>query len=432
MITKKNFLFAIFFVTLNRLTIFNFFIMKILKFLFGFVMAFALVACMDSDALSIESEVGDGTEIKSCFITEGEAIRMANEVFSKNYTRNSALIVSDVQCILRKNQTRSYGLASDTLAYVINYEDDEGFAIMSADNRVYPLLAFNDKGNFNLANESVQVQFIDRIEGYIDQAGETNGVDYSFVSVPKCWYAKSFIKVCLGKRAPWNKYIDEDHPGCAIGCVSIAAALFLANSCDVLTYHEESFDMPSIMASLNKEWEYFDDNDYKDESAVDGTRSGAESAVEIPYEDAVDRMAKFLYWLGEDLNTDYQTNSSWAYSSDAFQLCKSLRDGAITNYLSYNTDDAVDYLHNNYILYVDARQVGASTGHAFVMDGYAYCDNMDMTEKVNMFVHCDWGWDGQDNGFYAGPVFETTYGNYRGSIYFGAKRYGYSSFDIMF
>lgn len=404
--------------------------MKTLKSLLGFVMSFALAACADSGVIAIESEVVEVPEIKFSFIDEGEAIRMANEFFSKEFTRNFERKVSDVRCILRKNQTRSYESTTDTLAYVINYVDDGGFAIMSADNRVYPLLAFSDNGNFIFENELVQVQFIDRIEGYIDQEIKTNGIGLRFVDVPKCWCTRSFIKVCLGKRAPWNKYIDQEHPGCAIGCVSIAAALFLANSCGVLTYHGESFDMHSIMASLNKEWEYFDDNEYKDESSVEDTRSGVESAVEISYEDAVDRMAKFLYWLGEDLNTDYQINSSWAFSSDAFKLCKTLCNSGITNYLSYNTNDAIDYLHNNYILYVDARQVGASSGHAFVMDGYAYCDNMDMTEKVNLFVHCDWGWDGQDNGFYAGPVFETTYGDYRGSTYFGAKRYGYFSFDV--
>lgn len=350
--------------------------------------------------------------------------------FSPTVSQGGARTVSDVECILRKNRTRGTGSVSDTLAYVINYEGDEGFAILSADNRVFPLLAFNDRGNFNFANESVQLQFIDRIEGYIDQSVETNSADFNFINVPRCWYTESFIKVCLGKRAPWNKYIDEEHPGCAIGCVTIASALFLVNSCGVITYHGESFDMPSILAALNKEWESFDDNEYKDELVVDSTRSGAE-LEEIPYEYAVDRMAKLLYWLGEDLNTRYKENSSWAYSSDAFRLCKSLCDGAISNYMSYSTDDVIDYLHNNYILYVDATQVGASTGHAFVMDGYAYCDNMDMTEKVNMFVHCDWGWDGQDNGFYAGPVFETTYGNYKGSTYFGAKRYGYPSLDIM-
>lgn len=387
-------------------------------------MAFALVACTDSASLSKESEEEVGTENNSCFITMEEAIRMSDEIFSKNFTRNSARTVSDVQCILRKNHSRSYESASDTLAYVINYKDNEGFAIMSADNKIYPLLAFNDNGNFNFSNESVLVQFIDRIEGYIDQVGDANGMFYSNVNVPRCWFSESFIKVCLGKRAPWNKYIDEKHPGCAIGCVSIAAALFLANSCDVLTYHGESFDMPSIMASLNKEWENFNDNDYKDKPAVDGTRSIAESSMEIPYEDAVDRMAKFLYWLGEDLKTRYEQDSSWAFSSDAYRLCKLLCDDDITNYMNYNTNDAVDYLHENYILYVDAKQVGASTGHAFVMDGYAYCDNWDMTEKTNLFVHCDWGWDGQDNGFYAGQVFETTYGNYRGSTYFGAVRYG--------
>lgn len=406
--------------------------MKILKFILGFVMAFALAACTDSVSLSIEGEVGDGTVCKTCFITESEAVRMANEVFSKSFTRGSVRTVSDVECIMRKNRTRSTGEVSDTLAYVINYAENAGFAIMSADNRVFPLLAFNDHGNFNQANESVQVNFIDKLEGYIDQTAETSAVGYGLINVPSCWSCKSFINVCLGKRAPWNKYIDMEHPGCAIGCVSIAAALFLANSCGDITYHEEYFDMPSIMASLNKEWEDFDDNEYKDESNFGSTRSEAELAEEITYEYAVDRMAKFLYWLGEDLDTDYQPDSSWAYSYDAFQLCKSLSNGVITDYLSYNTNDVIEYLHNNYILYVDARQVGASTGHAFVMDGYAYCDNMDMTEKVNMFVHCDWGWDGQDNGFYAGPVFETAYGNYRGSTYFGAKRYGYSSFDIMF
>lgn len=64
--------------------------MKILKFILEFVMAFALAGCTDSVALPIEREVEDSSESKSSFITESEAIKLANEVFSNSFTRGGS------------------------------------------------------------------------------------------------------------------------------------------------------------------------------------------------------------------------------------------------------------------------------------------------------------------------------------------------------
>ena len=42
--------------------------------------------------------------------------------------------------------------ALDTLMYVVNFENEEGFALMAADERTSPIFAIIDEGSFSLSN----------------------------------------------------------------------------------------------------------------------------------------------------------------------------------------------------------------------------------------------------------------------------------------
>ena len=43
----------------------------------------------------------------------------------------------------------------ETAMYVINFADDAGFVVVSATKKYEPILAFSDKGNFNVNNENL-------------------------------------------------------------------------------------------------------------------------------------------------------------------------------------------------------------------------------------------------------------------------------------
>lgn len=52
----------------------------------------------------------------------------------------------------KKSTTRSASV-SDTLAYIINYPNEEGFTIVSTSRKIFPVLGFSEKGHFSIDNE---------------------------------------------------------------------------------------------------------------------------------------------------------------------------------------------------------------------------------------------------------------------------------------
>lgn len=72
-----------------------------------------------------------------------------NEFF-KEATR-SKRVVKSVDYILNDSRTRGSDLP-DTLFYVVNYEDDMGFMMLSADRRMNPVYALSDKGSLELSD----------------------------------------------------------------------------------------------------------------------------------------------------------------------------------------------------------------------------------------------------------------------------------------
>lgn len=75
------------------------------------------------------------------------------------------------------------------------------------------------------------------------------------------------------------------------------------------------------------------------------------------------------------------------------------------------------------MIYVDGRLVGGSGGHAWIIDGYGYYQVHHYEEPTiqKTLFHCDWGWGGEDNGYYLSDLFNTRYGDFEDMKYFSVK-----------
>lgn len=74
-------------------------------------------------------------------VSKEDAIAIANKVLKKDITRGTSFELPRFEYVLAENATRST-LGIDTLAYILNYPHNEGFVIVAADRRVYPVLGF--------------------------------------------------------------------------------------------------------------------------------------------------------------------------------------------------------------------------------------------------------------------------------------------------
>lgn len=221
------------------------------KLFFIFTFIVTLCSCTNTNDIIIKDDNKKNLIDHTHKITQADAIKIAQCVKSHNNTRGIELI-PEIQFITNNNETRSQHTANiDTLAYIINYQNNNGFVIVSADNRVYPVLGFSSTGSFSTSNEIAMSNFISNIQSHLESANSNSTYDVKASDFDECVIIEPKIKISLGQDEPWNKYVIEEHPNCPAGCVAIATALVISNSKVLLKYHGSNFRMTSIIKAIS-------------------------------------------------------------------------------------------------------------------------------------------------------------------------------------
>lgn len=347
-------------------------------------------------------------------VSKTDAIAIAEKVLKKDRTRSGILNIPKFEYVVGGVNTRSTS-TTDTLAYILNYPDNGGFVIVSTDRRVYPVLAFAHEGQFTLDNENARVNFIDRIGAYIEEKPEDTLYDVNDSDFDACYDIHPIIGTSLDQGAPWDKYVIQEHPGCPVGCVAVATALVMSYSKSQISYHNSLYYLKSIITAINK--------------GPDSTPANLPKRIEggiynptYTYEQAVDSMARLLYWIGKDVDMSYDSKGSGAKSEDAYELCKSLSFSIPSGFATFDIKEVTQYLIDNHIIYLRGHDINGKGGHAWVSDGCYCCLNEDRTEIVDPYIYCDWGTGGYCNGYYSGAVFAMDKYNFKPTEYFAVKR----------
>lgn len=112
---------------------------------------FILCGCQ-SDVEVIDQTLRKELSRPQSSVSPAEALETCLGLLGKEYGASRSFSLQEVECIPvvgTKYTTRS-AIASDTVAYVFNFPDEEGFAIAAAKSCVFPILAFSDNGKFDL------------------------------------------------------------------------------------------------------------------------------------------------------------------------------------------------------------------------------------------------------------------------------------------
>lgn len=336
------------------------------------------------------------------------------------------------------------------LLYVVNFAGDEGYAILGADSRLDTVLIVGDKGNFDplLLGPSQ------------DEAIPLNpGRD----SIPSPGFDPDF-QIMPGLTADdlYCEEEDEYYIG-AIGNVCPVDDLIVDLLVDYTMRHtiwagdKEEYDGPHGGGNLNVEpllktkwgqWYPFNMLVTHLDSSCNPRPIGCTTIAAIQI---------LTYLKNLSLRDNFMiTTSTWAdieqfiaspnnYPSeqiykmrekDVASLAKSAADGIGVHYnyfgtggtfalpvrvqrylerLGYNVqrkkgfnrkrqDQIVASLHNNRPVFIGALSENALShgGHAWVIDGCKYHD-----ESKNYFNHCNFGWSGDNNGWYYYKLFNS-------------------------
>ena len=298
--------------------------------------------------------------------------------------------------------------------YVFNCEP-KGFVIVSADDRMFPILAYSTEGKFDLvaAEEGPKV-FLDAYCSDLETAITENLSQSQDIEnqwrmldengmLPNRGDREAVGPLCTSTWHQTQLYNDqcpvdlEGYNGhVKVGCVANAMAQIMrywewpktgVGSHSYYCYGYGTTSYGTLSAN-------FGEADYRYELMPDFL-----DYTSPQYE--IDAVALLEYHAGVSVEMDYGPNASGAYSgyvvpamrqyfrysnSASFEDRDDYTDQQWTDLMRNEIDNGRPMYYSAYSYTKD----GTRGGHAFVCDGYDMLD----------FFHFNWGWQGFDNGFY--------------------------------
>lgn len=361
---------------------------RLMRKMYYFIGAFVLASCSQEVPIEISDlSIGESDEFQEEFhISRDEAIDIALESMRgfEYETRSKSRKVSSVRMFSPvKGGIASYTRSSQTEGsvdyYIINFEDNKGFAVVSNDNRVRPLRAISPEGKLDMTDTIENkglAAFFTSLPPVNPDSIYVIGTNPNFPGRPNTPEYKLLVSPLLDRSVqtwsqgyPYNYYCN----GSPVGCTALSCA--------------------QVMSFM--EWPL----------SYDGVRFNWKEIKLNPYSDG---LAKLLAQLGQPQNLAmmYGENASGAYFENTVRTFRNL--GYKEPILSkFSIATAIDYLMAGQPLIMQGRsnnQPGA--GHAWVIDGLYYVKGVDMVvspgqkQEPHYYPHCVWGYGGRSNGYF--------------------------------
>ena len=334
----------------------------------------------------------------------------------------------------------------DTMAYVCNFADSAGFAIICADDRVEcPILACVDNGTLGdtVDNPGLSI-FLENAQYFIEQsilkfekekdslkivaeeklqkeiASKNSRLKKNLYKGSFTLWTSSEVKPLLpttwGQSSePYNNLTKEcsnnDNNHAPAGCWATALAQMMA-------YYRYPNQIQCEDGSVLINWE-----------EILKVKSASSGLLNDYYKYQVSCL---LYYIGKNINMEYGCEGSGTTSSDALSYMKNI---------GYIIGGASDYDFDKIKLFLDNKKPVVMTGfenqrnrflgtiytysggHTWIVDGYSttilqdyyyvtsstevlFCEAVS-TKYDNTLLHINWGWNGTGDGYYAAGCFDT-------------------------
>ena len=348
--------------------------------------------CAKEQAIAFASQMQTVTRLKGVN-NEVESVIpwLSKDIWTNDKTRGNA----------------SVGNLPDTALYIVNMKNKGGYALVSADSRVPGVMAFIENGSFSPEDEITNPgfrTFLNGLEAFLSREmsntpslPQGSNDPYYVFSITK----EPMLTTNWGQRSPYNNYCFTPSGSHApAGCEAIAIAQIAAYYEWPDSYNNHTYDWESILTS----------------DTVDPNNSVASNSV-----------AHLVHDIGVLVDMDYNVNGSGATFDDVMDCWDAF------NYFyeprTLPTFEAVDStLQEDCPVFYCGMNFNLGAGHAWVIDGSAvqrgfvriFGPSGMLTETIEIlhlsFVHCNWGWNGIDNGYFLFGAFNSQYDEDTGEL----------------
>lgn len=397
-----------------------------------FLLAIAsFVACTNDEEMNLLTENLPEESVsieKRSFQEALEVAQQTIDMFATAETRANdsqrKIALSNTRYITNKTTTRNG--KPDTLMYIFNFEDNQGFSIISANKATEPLLAQTEQGSYNENTENENPAFgmyMDLAEQYVSaRGGILNPSDTLIIfREHKIEHDTTVIYVSPKISTRWGQTGCEATytPNGYSGCSNTAMA-------QIMTYFghptQLSINYPNApISSLSLNW-----NAIKEHNIQHLLQSCNAS-------ENVHNSIGYLHRQLGHLNGSTYHQGATSTLITAVRNTFSTLGYNVSNINYYNAESIYSSLGNNNLIYMrgECMNIGADNdttfvGHAWIVDGYYKYRivTSEWSRNANLFgaewellreyesytpeyYHMNWGWDGFCNGYFAAEVFAT-------------------------
>lgn len=396
----------------------------------------AVISCQ-KDLMEV-SDIIDNNNFRTKEEAVDEIFNLWNTAFGASDTRSfsKTLIIDEISLITSTDTRGAVNEALDSVAYLVNFANDNGFAIVRADKRENPIVALTDKGYLDyeklvtfpseneFENEGEDVMYAllynalvnnDKVSG---RGVTRGGADYSDE-----WCVDENVSpmviVKWGQSYPFNMLMRTADPSYTsfgkntaykgkmpTGCVMVAMAQLMVTNKHPAVYsgYIQSWSMENLEeVSRYDEYEFFDQ--YMDVNDMPE-----------PIRTHIIGAADLMRTLANQLGASYTPSGTGAVTSEAMNMLATVIDpdfygGYITLYqyapdnLNYSIQESLS-LSKPMIMkgrrqYYDTYGNLRSSGHAWIVDGYMnrHKNSADGILYENL-IHMNWGWQGRCDGYF--------------------------------
>ena len=334
------------------------------------------------------------------------------------------------------------GEQPEELLYVVNFEDDAGYAVLGADDRLPAVLAVTDEGSltteelvraangqttpeeFTFPNEML-MNYVSGIGGIggggiggggIGGGGIPTGPftdfdtqlgnppagfeGYEWSDWKNLEYVAPMVTTRWHQEDPFNRHCPViGGETCVAGCAAIAMAQIVASN---HLHHNVS---PGRIGNISLNWTLIR------QGIIDPDLLNRNSSI-------ANQVALLVAALGLKLGMNYGVTQSGASIDDAEYCFKYIGYKGVNNHTfrpSYVRTMLWERQRPTYVRAVNAQK----EGHAWVADGWLYRrrdqyavifgkrSDYSVSNQTQTLMHCNFGWGGRCDGFYHIGLFNT-------------------------
>ena len=268
--------------------------------------------------------------------------------------------------------------------YVFNVEDNGGYVIVAGDSRAREILGYSDQGHLDYSQMPENMKWWLSLYDEDIASIPANMTAETRVDANKA-YVAPMMSFSWHQGNPYNYYCPQ---GCATGCGPLAMAQMMA-------FHKYPSNLPALEAYTDANGHYME----------------ALQATSIDYDNmSTYDPAILARYCGQAMQANYSTNNTGAGAERMPSVLVrkfGFDESACNAYRSaYNSQEWDDLLYKELsegrpFILSGLQDGNPNIGHGFICHGYS-----------QGYYAVNWGWGGDQNGWYAMHALRTTNGDF--------------------